>query len=119
MKVLLSKVDRLIDKSILRQTRGLMASARANAIKNKLLKLCTDISTAKVHNSLIVKGKKGNQSNISGNKPNKLRGPQPQKKKKVYRYIYMAMAKPAYRIVGLQERKVGGKKKKSKQNLHF
>lgn len=31
----------------------------------------------------------------------------------------MAMAKPAYRIVGLQERKVGGKKKKSKQNLHF
>lgn len=59
-----------------------MASARANAIKNKLLKLCTDLSTAKVHYSLIVKGKKGNQSSISGNKPNKLRGPQPQKKKK-------------------------------------
>lgn len=28
----------------------------------------------------------------------------------------MAITKPAYRIVGLQERKVGGKKKKPKQN---
>lgn len=30
---------------------------------------------------------------------------------------YMAITKPVYRIVGLQEKKVGGKKKKPKQNL--
>lgn len=29
----------------------------------------------------------------------------------------MAITKPAYRIVGLQESKVGGKKKKPKKNL--
>lgn len=55
----------------------------------------------------------GQPKMYSGNKSNKFVGHQPQGGKK---QIYMAITKPAYRSVGLQERKVGGKKKKPKQN---
>lgn len=44
---------------------------------------------------------------FSGNKPNSLRGINHTESKNKY----MARTKPAYRSVGLQERKVGGKKK--------